>query len=194
VTLEEEAVVEGLVVDPKGQPVPLARVAKDAVPVVLVSGTLPPGVAETDARGKFRLGELPSGLVTLEAFAPGRGQVLTQLRLYSGRTSKDVKLTLGEKARGEPEAKGSGGVAVTLGERAGPPAEVGIVTVVEGSSAERAGLAPGDVIVEVSGVPVHTIAEARGRLTGPLADDVVLKVRRGEAPLTVRVSREEVRR
>lgn len=194
VTLEEEAVVEGLVIDPKGQPVPLARVAKDAVPVVLVSGTLPPGVAETDARGRFRLGELPSGLVTLEAFAPGRGQVLTQLRLYSGRTTKEVKLTLGEKARAEPEAKGSGGVAVTLGERAGPPAEVGIVTVVEGSSAERAGLAPGDVIVEVSGVPVHTIAEARGRLTGPLADDVVLKVRRGEAPLTVRVSREEVRR
>jgi len=195
VTLDEEAVVEGVVLDARGQPVPLARVAKDTVPVVLVAGAPPPGVAETDARGRFRLGELPQGLVSLEAYAAGRGQGRAEVRLYTGRTLKDVKLVLGEKVRGaEPEAKGTGGVAVTLGERGGADPEVGVVSVVPGSAAERAGLEPGDTLLEVSGVAVHTIAEARARLTGPMADDVVVKLRRGPRVESRRIPREEVRK
>lgn len=195
VTLDEEAVVEGTVVDGKGQPVPLARVAKDTVPVVLVAGAPPPGVAETDARGRFRLGELPQGIVSLEAYAPGRGQGRVEVRLYVGRTQKDVKVVLGEKSKSnDPDAKGAGGVAVTLGEASGPNPEVGVVSVVAGSAAERAGLEPGDILLEVSGVAVHTIAEARTRLTGPLADDVVVKLRRGARVESRRIPREEVRK
>ena len=72
--------------------------------------------------------------------------------------------------------------------------EVGIASVVEGSAAERAGLEPGDILLEVSGVEVHTIAEARARLTGPLGDDVVIKLRRGNRVESRRVGREEVRK
>jgi hypothetical protein len=41
---------------------------------------------------------------------------------------------------------------------------------------------------------VHSIAEARGKLAGPLTDDAVVAVRRGDQTLTLRVTREAVRR
>jgi S1-C subfamily serine protease len=69
-----------------------------------------------------------------------------------------------------------------------------IASVVEGSEAERAGLAPGDVLVAVNGVPVGSMADARQKLSGPLADDVVANVRRGATELALRIRREEVRR
>lgn len=196
VVLAEEAIVEGEVLDGRGQPVPLARVAKDSVPIVLVSGAPPPGVAETDARGRFRLAELPDGLLTLEAYAAGRGHVRLAVRTYAGRTTKNVRLTLltDKDTKSDLDARGAGGVAITLGETGGPRPDVGIVSVVEGSAAERAGLEPGDLLLEVSGVEVHSIAEARGRLTGPLGDDVVVKLRRGNRVESRRVSREEVRK
>jgi len=194
IVLGEEAVVEGLVLDARGQPIPLARIAKDAVPVVLATGAPPPGVAETDARGRFRLTELPDGLITLEAYAAGRGHVRASVRTYAGRTTKDVRLTLVADAKGsDPDTRGAGGVAITLGEMSASR-EVGIASVVEGSAAERAGLEPGDILLEVSGVEVHTIAEARARLTGPLGDDVVIKLRRGNRVESRRVGREEVRK
>ena len=70
---------------------------------------------------------------------------------------------------------------MTLGET-GAPVDVVIVSVAEGSEAERAGLSAGDVLVSVDGVAVvHSIAEARGRLAGPLADDALVAVRRGRS-------------
>jgi C-terminal processing protease CtpA/Prc len=82
---------------------------------------------------------------------------------------------------------------VTLGET-GAPTEVIVVSVVAASEAERAGLAPGDVLLTVDGVPVHTIPEARARLSGPIADDVVATLRRSGNSLSLRITREEVRR
>jgi C-terminal processing protease CtpA/Prc len=95
---------------------------------------------------------------------------------------------------GSSKAPGtSGNVAVTLGET-DAPVEVVVVHVVEGSEAERAGLAPGDVILTVDGAHVASMKEARARLEGPIADDVLLGVRRGGQTLTLRVTRESVRR
>ena len=90
----------------------------------------------------------------------------------------------------------TGGVAVTLGETvAGLEAsEVVIVAVAEGSEAERAGVAPNDLVVDVGGVRVKSITDARARLSGPVHDDVVVKVKRGERVLTLRIPREQVRR
>lgn len=195
--LPEEGVVEGLVLDAKGSPVPGARVGRDAVPTYLPATGLPPGMAVADPRGRFRLAELAEGSITLEAYAPDVGRArITGVRVLSGRTTDSVKILL---ARGEPTAAEpltTGGVAITLGETAAglEAAEVVIVAVSEGSEAERAGLAPGDLVTEVGGVAVRSITDARARLSGPVHDDVVVKVKRGERALTLRVAREQVRR
>lgn len=193
VELDEESVVEGLVVDGRGDPVPGARVAKDAVPVVLLAGAPPPDLAVADARGRFKLAELPQGLVTLEAYASGRGRGRAAVRLVAGRTTRDVRLVLDGEHDAAREPRGAGGVAITLGENSAAR-EVGVASVVEGSAAERAGLEPGDILVEIAGAAVHTIAEARARLSGPLGDDVVVKLRRRGRLESRRVPREEVRK
>jgi len=72
--------------------------------------------------------------------------------------------------------------------------EVFIIAVSEGSEAERGGLAVNDVVLEVGGKAVGTIAETRARLSGPVSDDVLVKVRRGERTAVLRLSREAVRR
>ena len=71
--------------------------------------------------------------------------------------------------------------------------EVQIVAVVEGSAAERGGLAPGDTVVSVDGAAVSSIDDARARMNGPVADDVVLQVRRGGELRALRVAREALR-
>jgi protocatechuate 3,4-dioxygenase beta subunit len=197
VELSEEGIVEGVVVDTKGDPVPGARIAKDAVPTYVPASGMPPGMAVADPKGRFRLGELPEGSTVLEAYSPDVGRTrVTGLRVLSGRTLDRVKIVL---ARGEPlaaEPLATGGVAVTLGETAAglTAAEVVIVAVADGSEAERAGLAPNDLVVEVGGARVGSITDARARLSGPVHDDVVVKVKRGERVLTLRVPREQVRR
>jgi hypothetical protein len=195
--LAEEGIVEGVVLDSKGDPVPGARVAKDAVPTYLPASGTPPGMAVADAKGRFRLTELPEGNVFLEAYSPDVGRTRSQsVRVLSGRTTDGVKIVL---VRGEPSAAeplATGGVAVTLGETAAglTAAEVVIVAVAEGSEAERAGLLPNDIVAEVAGAHVTSITDARARLSGPVHDDVVVKVKRGERTVTLRVPREQVRR
>ncbi|MDB4994052.1 MAG: hypothetical protein JWM74_1484, partial [Myxococcaceae bacterium] len=194
VELAPEAVVEGIVVDGRGDPVQGARIARDRVPTYLAVGASPSGVAVTDARGHFHLGELAEGTASLEAFAPdvGRGRA-EGLRVVAGRTTDGVRIVL-KQALDEKtvEPAASGGVAVTLGLTNAD--EVVLVAVADGSAAERAGLAPGDVVIEVDGAKVASIAAARGKLSGPLGDDVVVKLRRGERALALRVAREPVHR
>jgi hypothetical protein len=188
--------VEGVVLDARGDPVAGARVAEGVVPTYLAVGHAPSGVAVTDARGHFRLGDLAEGAVTLEAYAADLGRARAETRVSPGETTRDVRFTLVPDAtpgHGEPAAAGS--LAITLGETS-EPREVVVVAVEEGSSAERAGLAPGDAIVSVSGSAVATMTDARARMSGPLGDDVLLSVRRqgSEQATALRVAREPVRR
>jgi hypothetical protein len=198
VELGEEGSVEGVVVDTRGDPIPGARVAKDAVPTYLPVSTLPPGMAVADAKGHFVLSELAEGTVTLEAYAPDIGRThVGGVRVLAGRTTSGVKIVLARGADAQPgEPLATGGVAVTLGETAAglEPSEVVMVAVAEGSEAERAGLVPYDVVLEVGGAAVSQIGDARARLSGPIHDDVVVKVRRGDRTLVFRVPREAVRR
>lgn len=195
--LAEEGLVEGVVVDEEGKPVAGARVAEGTMPTYLPASGTPSGMVVTDARGRFRLGGLPEGEVALEAYAADVGHAREDgVRVSRGRTTRDVRLVLYRDGAGAKEPAATGGVAVTLGDTAGggePPVVV-VVAVSEGSEAERAGLAAGDVLLEVSGVKVTTIAEARARLAGPVHDDVLVKVRRGGRVVPLRIAREEVRR
>lgn len=191
--LAEEGVVEGVVVDERGKPIPGARVARDAVPTYLPVGAAPLGMAVTDGKGRFKLTELADGVITLEAYAADLGRARKgEVRVSAGRTTSDVKIVV---ARGEASSKepiATGGVAVTLADNDAD--EVFALAVSEGSEAERGGLAVGDVFLEVGGRSVSTIADTRARLSGPVSDDVLVKVRRGERTLVLRISREAVRR
>jgi membrane-associated protease RseP (regulator of RpoE activity) len=196
IELAEEGVVEGSVVDGRGDPVPGARVAKDRVATYLAQGPTPRGIAIADARGRFRLGGLPAGALRLEAYAPdvGRGTV-EGIVVVAGRPTLGVQIHLArDRDESLQEPASSGGVAVTLGETAQDPREVVLVDVAQGSEAERSGLVVGDVLLSVDGAPVHSMAEARSRLAGPLGDDVLVEFRRGEGIDSVRVGREPVRK
>lgn len=191
--LGEEGIVEGVIVNDRGNPIPGARVAKDAVPTYLPVGAAPVGMAVTDGKGRFKLTELAEGVITLEAYAADIGRTRkSDVRVYAGRTTSDVKIVIvrGEASSKEPIA--TGGVAVTLADNDND--EVFVIAVSQGSEAERGGVAVNDVLLEVGGRPVGTIEEARGRLSGPVSDDVLIKVRRGERTTVLRVSREAVRR
>jgi hypothetical protein len=198
IELIAEGVVEGDVVDAHEDPVVGARVSKDHAPTWLVVGTSAEGTAITDGRGRFSLGELPEGTITLEAYALEFGRARVEgIKVVAGRTTSNIRIKL---TRGSPQEErssspaASGNLAVTLGETSGSPAEVVVLSVAAGSEAERRGLAPADVVLTVEGAPVHTIEEAREKLGGPVADDVVLKVRRGGKEIALSIAREEVRR
>jgi protocatechuate 3,4-dioxygenase beta subunit len=195
--LRDEAIVEGTVVDAKGDPIAGVRVARDAVPTYLPASGTPIGMTVTDGKGHFKLGELAEGLIALEAYAADVGRTRrTDIRTSAGRTTDRVKLVIVRGETGTKEPIATGGVAVTLGETGAglEAAEVVLVAVSEGSEAERAGLTTNDVLLEVGGVKVASIADARARLSGPVHDDVIVKVRRGERVLTMRITREAVRR
>ncbi len=194
--LTEAGEVEGEVVDADDHPVAGARVARDAVPTYLPFGPLPRGVVATDRRGHFKLGGLPDGKVALEAYFSdlGRGRA-EDVTVRAGRTAEGIKIALaGGGTPATRETAGAGSVAVTLGERAGV---VVVVLVPAGTEAEAAGIEPGDAIAAVDGYDVHSIEAARARLTGPLAEDVVVTLRReddADKDSLVRVRRERVRR
>jgi hypothetical protein len=197
VELVAEGVVEGEVVDAHGDPVAGARVAKDHAPTWLIVGASTQGVAVTDGRGRFTLGELSEGTVALEAYAPDLGRARIEgVKVVAGRTMSSAPIVLAGVAleEGRPSVPpASGNIAVTLGETAAP-VQIIVVSVAAGSEAEHAGLAPGDLVLLVNDAPVHTLEEAREKLGGALSDDVVIRVRRGEREIAVRVAREAVRR
>jgi S1-C subfamily serine protease len=171
-----------------------ARVAKDDVPTWLLVGSTPESIALTDSSGRFTLRGLPEGTMTLEAYAPGLGRARAEsVKVVSGRTTDNVHVVIASGDEPGADLSSSGGVAVTLGET-GAPTEVVVVSVVEGSEAERAGIVPGDVLVEVDGARVEGMDDARTKLSGPIAQDVIIALQRGDRSLTLRVAREAVRR
>ena len=195
IELAAEGSVEGDVVDARGDPVAGARVARDSVPTWVLVGSNPDAIAVTDSAGRFALHQLPEGTTAIEAYAPGLGRArATGVNVVAGRTTDRLHLVVGaDDPTAAPEPAASGGVAVTLGETAAPT-EVVVVSVVEQSEAERAGIAPGDVVVSVDGAGVDGMGEARAKLSGPIGQDVVVGIRRGEHSLALRVAREAVRR
>ncbi len=188
--LAEEGLAEGEVVDERGQAVAGARVALGHVPTYIVASA---ALVIADERGRFKLRELPEGRVSLEAYAPdvGRG-VNGDVKVVAGRTTVGVRIVVHPIADRGYDPAGAGSVAVTLGES--DTQEVVIVSVVDKSEAERAGLIANDVIESIDGVRVRTIADARKRLSGPIADDVLITIERNGKSMKFRASREGVRR
>ena len=202
IDLSEAGEAEGVVLDANDDPVPGARVARDAVPTYLPLGPLPPGVVATDRDGRFTLKGLPEGEVTLAAYSAELGRGFANgVPIRAGRTTSRITINLPDDEPSAREPKGAGSVAVTLGERteAGSRAVI-VVMVPPGSEAEVSGIEPGDRLITVNGRQVGTIEAARKGLTGPLSSDVLLQLGRAAPPggqpreWLVRVRRERVRR
>ena len=204
IELREEAVVRGRVVDAKGEGIAGARVALGNAPTFVPVGGGPStpdeerSVVLTDTRGDFELRELPEGTLDIGAYAAahGRGKA-THVETHVGKTTDDVRIELAKDVKDDSATESRlhmpGSVAVTLGESSSTQ-EVVIAGIAEGSEAARAGITVNDVLAEVDGVGVHTIADARARLDGPLSVDVVVRLRRGHDDRRVRIKRERVHR
>ncbi len=194
VDLAEAGEVEGEVVDKDGDPVVGARVARGTAPAFIPIGPLPAGLAVTDAQGRFVLGDLPEGEITLEAFAPDRGRGHEKARVLSGRRLRGIRIELGgEVAAVDPPS--SGGVAVTLAETTeNGQKHFFCKLVTPGSEAERAGLLEGDILARIDERPPTSLEDARRHLSGPLGDDVLVEVLREGELRKLRVARERVRR
>lgn len=185
--------VEGSVVDEAGRPVAGARVARDRVPTyVPAAGTGSTSVATTDSTGSFKLAEVAVGEAEIEAYAAdvGRGRS-DKIRVDEGRATTRVRIVLRPVASAGADDLSPGGVAVTLSESDG---RVFVAAVSPGSEAERAGLVEQDEIVSIDAVTVTTVVDARARLGGPLAVDVIVKVRRGTTERSFRVPREATKK
>ncbi len=193
--LPEAGEVEGRVVDKDGRPVEGARVTLGLAPSFLPAGTLPSGVALSDAGGNFVLRGLHPGRHRLGALSPGVGRGSADgVAVDSGRTTRGITITLNEPAS-DDEPLAQAGVAVTLAERgSGDALEVLIAAVAAGSEAERGGVQSGDVVLRVDGAAPSSIGDARARLSGREGSDVLLELRRNGAPLRLSIRREAVRR
>jgi hypothetical protein len=208
IDLAEAGEVEGQVVDTVGDGVPGVRVARDSVPTYLPLGPLPPGVVTTDRDGRFTLRGLPEGEVTIAAFSADQGRAFADaVPVRAGRTTSGVKIELPGDPLPTREGRGAGSVAVTLGERTEQGRKIILVMMVPaGSEAEVAGIEPGDQLIAVNGFEVRSIEDARRRMTGPLAEDIIVSLGREGAAATgagkesaklvwlARVRRERVRR
>ncbi|PKN32193.1 MAG: hypothetical protein CVU63_20025, partial [Deltaproteobacteria bacterium HGW-Deltaproteobacteria-20] len=190
--LELAGIVEGEVVDDRGNPVAGAKVSKDEVPEYLPMGPLPPGVVATDEKGRFRLGGIAEGDVTLEGYAPGVGRGKEdRIAVRKERTTTRVRIRL-EPAGGKAGPAVVAGVAVTL---AAPASGSGalVTGVSSGSEADRAGIRVGDMIVRIDGVVPDDERDAMHRLRGPERQEVVLGIQREQGMVELRVPRERVR-
>ncbi len=182
--------VEGEVVDDRGNPVAGAKVSKDEVPEYLPTGPLPPGVVATNELGEFRLGGLPEGDLTLEAYAPGVGRGKEEkIAVRKERTTSRVRIRL-EVGEGKAGPAVVAGVAVTV---ASGGSGVLVTGVIAGSEADRAGMQAGDLILRIDGVAPEDERDAVQRMRGPERQEVLLELQRGQKTLELRVARERIR-
>jgi len=193
INLAEGGIVEGQVVDGRGDPVAGARVAMGSIPTLLPAGQLPPGVVLTNRHGEFKIDELPEGNVILEAYAPERGRGRAGIRVTAGRITDRIRIAIGS-ADDDPtlESSPTAGVAVSLDDKGG--GGVRVMSVATGSEAEKAGLLVGDRIVAVDGQRVSSVKEARARLLGPSGDDVLVEIVREKENQKLRLPREKLQR
>jgi hypothetical protein len=194
IDLEEGGIVEGMVVDARGDPVAGARVAPGSVPMLLPAANPPAGVVLTNRRGEFKIEDLAEGDVILEAYAPDLGRGHTGgIPVAAGRTTDRVRIAIGVQDT-DPGVESSltAGVAITLDDKG--TGGVRVAGVASGSEAERAGLLAGDRIVAVDGQRVSSAKDARTRLLGAAGDDVVIEIARGQGNEKLRFPRERLQR
>jgi len=131
---------------------------------------------------------------TLQLSVWRKGMFLT-IRATTGEMPEDGKLALGPSQGGESGAPAYGlelrNLTPELRQQFGIEAQQGavVVSVAPGSPAEDAGLAPGDLIIEVNNRTVKNAAEANKALATPSPHGHLLRVRRGDVAIFVMLRR-----
>jgi carboxyl-terminal processing protease len=114
--------------------------------------------------------------------------MLSGLDPHSAFLDEDEYDTLQESTQGE-----FGGLGIEVGEENG---YIKVISPIDGTPADRAGIMPGDLIIEIDGRPVResTVNEAVERLRGDIGSDVVLTLMRDDEqqPFDVTLTREVI--
>lgn len=176
--------VEGQVFDEdKHAPLAGARVSFDATS----SARGETVTASTDAEGRFRLENAPSGPFSLRVDKDGyRSRILAGLKVESKDTLKqDVGLHAAEDGGSRMEFGGIG--AVLTQTRDG----IAVGAVFDGSPAEKAGLAQGDLLRKINGESVEglSVSDAIQRLRGEVGSTVRMSVLRQGQSLEISITR-----
>ena len=165
-----------------GRPIAGARVEVEGAPPSL--GVPVRSEAQTGEDGTFTLLGLAATRVSIVVYAPDHhGRILSAPPIPEGETRGPITIDLSPLAPGEdPQLELSGIGAGVSKERIGAP--VVLTGVIAGGGAAEAGLAPGDEIHAVDGVPVDdlALADAVPLLRGPEGTTVVLLVIRPADP------------
>jgi len=164
------------------------RAGGDALPVPVVASTT------TDARGAFVLGGIAPGLRSVYVMAYRyNGRIVSGLDVKDGASIGPLTVALTKLKEGEePKLELTGiGAALT------PKGDYLLIgRILPGGGAIEAGLAPGDAILAVDGVPVAELGfdGAIQRIRGPEGTTVVLNVRKaGGEEIRLEVFRRKIR-
>ena len=193
-TLERGAQILGLVRDDEGAPIAGARVSIETGLGRRSATADPIAPTVTDADGAFVLDGVGSEPRSIRVTADGHhGRLVSGFTAASGATRR-LEVTLSRVADGEEARTELVGIGVNVWPR-GDALVVG--RVVEGGSAEAAGLHRGDRILAVDGAPVEGLGfrPALERIRGTEGSTVVLTIQRAgeDAPAQLPIVRTRIR-
>ncbi|MBP9113017.1 MAG: carboxypeptidase regulatory-like domain-containing protein, partial [Polyangiaceae bacterium] len=177
IVLAQEAAVEGRVIDANGSPVRAAQVFAMGRETQRVT---------TSRDGSFRLGGLEAGGIVLAVEHPEFATKEESLSLRSREELRGITIRMGKA--GAPAALLLANPGIVL--QTGPDGEIIVGQIHPGSSGERAGLLPGDVLVSIDQANVTDRSSASKQLSGAVGSELTLVIERKGHQEIYKVTRE----
>lgn len=186
-------VVFGTVVSrASGKPLQYARVSVEGTPVDNASVTPAFASVVTDAAGGFELDGLAPGLRSITVGAYNHdARIVSALEVVDGGRIGPLRIELEEAGDKPPGVE-----IVGIGCKLMPSTDALVVQeVIPGGGAAEAGIAAGDGIVAIDGLPVTTLGfeDSLQRIRGVEGTQVRLLIRRGDKTLDIPVTRRKIR-
>ncbi len=175
-----------------GRGIPYARIVREALGGGASAQPSNPGTV-TRADGSFELTGLPPGPFSISVAAAGyHPRIEAGLTATEGAQLGPLAIALAALADGEQPALELVGIGAALG-----ATEDGlrVQSVFPGSGAAAAGIAAGDLVIAIDGVPVAQLGldGAVARIRGVVGTTVAVTLRRGDQPVVLVVERRKLR-